>query len=264
MLKSLLMKFVVILLRLLSSVDNRIARKIEIEVNRIQGKGGGEITVEKEARIALDFLGRVDSENLVVFDVGANQGLYTEAILRLAPQARIFAFEPSSSARAIFESKLHGDEKIEVIPFALGESIASAELYSDTPGSGLASLTKRRLDHFGIDFNYAERIQITTLDSFIESTGVVPNILKMDVEGHELSVLKGGLANLEKIQVIQFEFGGCNIDTRTFFQDFWYTLTPLGFSIFRISPSGRTKIESYSEEEEYFNTSNFIAARLAN
>jgi hypothetical protein len=85
----------------------------------------------------------------------------------------------------------------------------------------------------------------------------------MDVEGHELSVLKGGLANLEKIKVIQFEFGGCNIDTRTFFQDFWYTLTPLGFSIFRISPSGRIKIERYSEEEEYFKTSNFIAARLA-
>jgi FkbM family methyltransferase len=264
MLKKLFMQFIVIFIRVLSSFDRRIAKLIAVEVNRNQGKGGGELTIDREARIALDFLGRVDSEYLVVFDVGANQGLYTEAILCLAPQARIFAFEPSSSARAILEYKFSGDNKIEVIPFALGESIASAELYSDSPGSGLASLTKRRLDHFGIDFNYAERIQITTLDSFIESTGVVPNILKMDVEGHELSVLKGGLANLEKIQVIQFEFGGCNIDTRTFFQDFWYTLTPLGFSIFRISPSGRIKIESYSEEEEYFNTSNFIAARLAN
>jgi len=263
MLKKFLIRFVVVLLRLFSSVDFRIVRLIEVEVNRIQGKGGGELTVENEAKIAFDFLGYGDLENLVVFDVGANQGLYTEAILRLAPQAKIFAFEPSSSARSVLERKFHGDEKVEVIPLALGESIASAELWSDAPGSGLASLTKRRLDHFGIDFNYSERIEVTTLDSFIESAGVVPSILKMDVEGHELSVLKGGLANLEKIKVIQFEFGGCNIDTRTFFQDFWYTLTPLGFSIFRISPSGRIKIERYSEEEEYFKTSNFIAARLA-
>ena len=264
MLKRRLMRFIVVLLRLLSSVDLRIVRLIEVEVNRIQGKGGGELTVEQEARIALDFLGHADSENLVVFDVGANQGLYTEAILRLAPQAKIFAFEPSSSARAVLERKFQGDEKIEVIPTALGESIASAELWSDVPGSGLASLTKRRLDHFGIDFNYSERIEVTTLDSFINSVGIVPDILKMDVEGHELSVLKGGLANLKKIRVIQFEFGGCNIDTRTFFQDFWYTLTPLGFLIYRISPTGAIKIDSYSEEDEYFNTSNFIASRFSN
>ena len=220
MLKRRLMRFIVVLLRLLSSVDLRIVRLIEVEVNRIQGKGGGELTVEQEARIALDFLGHADSENLVVFDVGANQGLYTEAILRLAPQAKIFAFEPSSSARAVLERKFQGDEKIEVIPTALGESIASAELWSDVPGSGLASLTKRRLDHFGIDFNYSERIEVTTLDSFINSVGIVPDILKMDVEGHELSVLKGGLGNLKKLELYNLNLAAAILTLGLFFRIF--------------------------------------------
>jgi FkbM family methyltransferase len=262
MLKKLLIRFVVILLWLFSRVDIRFARLIGVEANRIQGKGGGELTVEKEARIALDFLGSADLESIVVFDVGANQGLYTEAILGLAPHAKIFAFEPSSSAGVVLQSKFQANENIKLVPFALGESIVSAELWSDTPGSGLASLTKRRLDHFGIDFNYSERIEVTTLDSFIDSVGTIPDILKMDVEGHELSVLSGGLASIQKIRVIQFEFGGCNIDTRTFFQDFWYLLTPLGFSIYRISPRGVIKIENYSEDEEYFETSNFVATKL--
>ena len=39
-------------------------------------------------------------------------------------------------------------------------------LYYDVQGSGLASLTKRKLDHFNIDFNESEIVKIKTLDSY--------------------------------------------------------------------------------------------------
>ncbi|WP_445778772.1 hypothetical protein [Shewanella sp.] len=45
-------------------------------------------------------------------------------------------------------------------------------------------------------------------------------MIKIDIEGHELSVLKVFGAAIEATKVIQFEFGDCNIDTRTYFQDF--------------------------------------------
>ena len=45
------------------------------------------------------------------------------------------------------------------------------------------------------------------------------DLLKLDVEGHELYLLSAKKF-ISKISVIQFEFGGCNIDTRTYFRDF--------------------------------------------
>jgi hypothetical protein len=56
-------------------------------------------------------------------------------------------------------------------------------------------------------------------------------------------------------------FGGCNIDTRTFFQDFWYFFMEQNFRIWRITPSGIFQVKSYSEYDESFVTTNYIAAR---
>jgi len=63
-------------------------------------------------------------------------------------------------------------------------------------------------------------------------------------------------------KVIQFEFGGCNIDTRTFFQDFWYLLTKYGFSFYRIAPKGVFKQDSYNENLETFTTTNYLATNF--
>jgi hypothetical protein len=89
----------------------------------------------------------------------------------------------------------------------------------------------------------------------------VPNLIKIDVEGHELDVLKGGLNTLAIAQVIQFEFGGCNIDTQTFFQDFWYLFAEAGFAIYRVSRDRPIHISQYSEADECFRTTNFLAVK---
>lgn len=61
-----------------------------------------------------------------------------------------------------------------------------------------------------------------------------------------------------KIDFIQFEFGGCNIDSRTFFQDFWYLLHDK-YNIFRIIPTGLYPIKEYSEMREIFLCTNYLA-----
>ena len=65
------------------------------------------------------------------------------------------------------------------------------------------------------------------------------------------------------VDMVSFEFGGCNIDTRTFFKDFWYFFSEIEFSLFRITPSGYLfPLKSYQETYEQFRTMNFVA--LAN
>jgi FkbM family methyltransferase len=247
--------------QLVAKTNSKLPLLIEIDLQHMQGKGSGGDSTEVEAREALKFMLQTNKSNPIVLDVGANIGLYSEAVRRNAPQATVFAFEPSSNARKILEEKFIGDSSVTIVPLALGSSNSNQTLWTDSPGSGLASLTKRRLEHFGIDFNQSERVDVVTLDAWADSINVVPTLIKMDVEGHELDVMKGGLKTLAATQVIQFEFGGCNIDTRTFFQDFWYLLTDLGFSIYRISQCGPIKLKQYSETDECFRTTNYLAVR---
>jgi FkbM family methyltransferase len=248
-------------IRLIAKTFPKLPAILEIELQHVQGKGSGSNTTEIEAKIALDFIPMSNTNKIVVLDIGANIGSYSEAIKRLAPQANVFAFEPSSIARKNLEDRFMGDSSVTIVPFALGSKISTETLWSDTPGSVLSSLTKRRLDHFGTDFNQTESIEVVTLDSWARSTNVIPSLIKIDVEGHELDVLKGGLKTFTLAQVIQFEFGGCNIDTRTFFKDFWYLLTEAGFRVYRISEGGPIRISYYSEQDECFRTTNYLAVK---
>ena len=66
------------------------------------------------------------------------------------------------------------------------------------------------------------------------------------------------------VDMVTFEFGGCNIDTRSFFQDFWYFFREAKMNLFRITPSGYLyPITSYRETDEQFRTTNFVALASA-
>ena len=88
----------------------------------------------------------------------------------------------------------------------------------------------------------------------------VIDFLSIDLEGHEYDVLIGSKNMLEskKIGIIQYEFGGCNIDSRTYFQDFWYLLNN-NYYIYRLLKNGLKKIRQYEEEQERFLTSTFLS-----
>ena len=248
-----------ITVKLLSKLHPTLPSTFEVDMKRIQGKGGSGTTIEREVTSSLNFLRNMGVTAPIVLDVGANIGLYSEEILRACPNAKIYAFEPSYVARALLSERLSVFPQVSVIPLALGSESKEMTLYADTPGSGLASLSKRRLDHFSLELQHHEEVKVTTLDAWIQRNQIKPDFIKLDIEEFELFALQGGLKELKSVKVIQFEFGGTNIDSRTFFQDFWYLLTGQGFNLYRISPSGPVKVECYSEEDEYFSTTTFLA-----
>lgn len=200
----------------------------------------------------------------VIFDVGANIGDYSQAINTVfAGKSQIYAFEPARETCGLLKRNCAGIANLSVNQIALGETEGSLTMYSDKAGSALASVNKRRLDHFNIAFNNVETITVTTLDVYCTAKAITNiDFLKLDVEGHELAVLRGAKRMLDKkaIKFIQFEFGGANIDSRTFFQDFYYLLKD-NYSLYRILSDGLQEITEYNEQYEIFLASNFLAIK---
>jgi hypothetical protein len=136
-------------------------------------------------------------------------------------------------------------------------------LYSNTDESGLASVYKRNLEHFNIDMNQSEEIEIKNLDSFCKEKNINHiHFLKLDVEGHEKKVIEGAKRMIDagEVDFIQFEFGGCNIDSRTYFQDFYYLLNER-YQIYRIVRDGIFPVGKYGERYESFLTTNYLAEK---
>lgn len=232
------------------------------------GIGAGSSAIASGEKVLFKLLKQnfVKTQPLCIFDVGANHGLFVKMIQQNLPNIplQIHAFEPGYHSYKILCDDARECENVILNNIALGKNRGESTLYYDTEGSWLASLSKRRLDHFGIDFNYSETIKIDTLDNYCFNANIQQiDLLKLDVEGHEIDVLQGAVKMLEsqKIKMLSFEFGSCNLDSRTYFQDIFYFLKEHKMSnIFRITPSGYlSPIKEYRESYEQFLTTNFIA-----
>jgi FkbM family methyltransferase len=204
---------------------------------------------------------------LCVFDVGSNEGQFLEEVFEPLQHSglplQVHAFEPSQAAYQVLHDRFQDRPDLRLNHFGLGKQNGEFELFANAPGSGLASLSRRRLDHFGIGFDSSERVAIRKLDDYCLEQGVERiDLLKMDVEGHELDVLEGGarMFRERRIRLASFEFGGGNIDSRTFFQDFWYFFTENGPArLYRITPAGSlAPLPEYREVYEQFRTTNFL------
>jgi FkbM family methyltransferase len=192
----------------------------------------------------------------VIVDVGANRGQYAAAAMRLVAPRVLHCFEPSSAA---FD-QLKTIPGIQAHNLALGETSGDARLFSAEPGATIASLLPLRFPIRPFAGVNDETVSVTTLDEFCAEHGIATiGLLKIDVEGAELGVLKGARAMLERgaIRFVQFEFGEGHIDARTYLRDFFDLLD--GFDFFRVIPSGLFRVE-YSPEIEVFAPINYLAA----
>lgn len=233
----------------------------------LQGIGAGSSVGASGEGSLLKRLAAKEIIRCCILDVGANQGQYAKQVLSHFEKDAVdlHCFEPSPTTYRILTDALMGYPNLNLNNMALGNQAGSAKLYSDKEGSGLASLTKRKLDHFGITFTRSEDVIVDTVDHYCEVHGIIHiDLLKIDVEGHELDVLQGADCMLKtgKVDMVTFEFGGCNIDTRTYFQDFFYFFLERQMSIYRITPSGYLmRILKYAEIQEQFRTANYVALR---
>jgi FkbM family methyltransferase len=260
-----------LILKCVDQLSPKWAHRIMLRLEHNLGIGV-DLDLDKNGEaLVFTLLERMKKKDLVLFDVGANIGDYTQSLIEhLAGKSSldIHAFEPSEKTFAKFVEKHAAQMFIYANRCALAAEAGTAMLYTDGDLSGLASLTKRKLDHYGIPHGkMVEEVKLSTLDLYCREKGIAAiDLLKIDVEGHELDVLRGGVGLFEARQVtlVQFEFGGTHIDTRTYLRDYYHFFEPHGYKIFRLMPGNKLlPITKYREIHEKFGFSNFLAASAA-
>lgn len=248
---------------------------LEAYLAYVQGKGaGGGWDLAAEASVAIPYLQRPDA---VAFDVGAHHGEWSRVVLQLLgaeSQCRIFQFEPLAYNLSVLRTL--NLPRTTIVEAAVGDRPGTATLFAldtQTPAaqenplpawSHVPSLYRRREAQLTKYDFVEEQVQVVTLDESIERYGVdVVDFMKLDVEGHELAVLRGSHNALQskRIRALTFEFGCGNINSRTYFHDFWDLLLGYGYTIQRICPGGiLLPIREYYEDLEYFRgVTNYLA-----
>lgn len=243
---------------LITKIPYRLAMSLEWRIQKVLGKGIGSGSLIDEIRTVKIFSDKLKLENPILFDVGANLGQYAQEFFYQIPTAQIHSFEPSKHSFDTLSKNSSLQKEWSTYNFGFGVTKSEMKLYSDTPGSASSTLiSNKTLESFTSDY---EIVSIQKLDEFLDSNPkLIPEILKLDVEGFELSCLEGGIRHLSLIKIVQFEFGQINVDARVFFKDYWNFFSSHNFAIFRVSHKAPIPITKYREDLETFSVTNYLA-----
>jgi len=138
-----------------------------------------------------------------VFDIGAHKAGYLYFILKqVGTQGKVIGFEPQTflfqyltKIKALFKW-----ENVNIENLALSNNTGHQSLYFPLASAGKTSSPSATIVQHGNDteFTAMEEVTITTLDEYCTHHQIIPQFLKVDVEGNELNVFKGGIHTLTK------------------------------------------------------------------
>ena len=158
----------------------------------------------------------VPGDDWVVLDVGAHVGIYSLWASRLVGDGFVIAFEPNPIAYRWLTSniELNGATNIKALPYALGDKITRQRLYIAGGNIGASSLIMNHIinspaSKYSIVGEFV--VPVVTLDYVIDKSMEIVgksiryvDLVKVDVEGYEMKVLKGAEETLQKGLISKF------------------------------------------------------------
>ncbi len=228
-------------------------------IDRYNGENNDNMITNGEMR----FLQRNIGNRSVLFDIGANVCQWTKFVLNTNKRLNIHCFEPS---KYTFKKLINNNFPPNVICNNIGLSSAKKEqfIHIFKKGSGLNSLYQRK----GLDERYGkipqqqkEKIQLDTLENYCRENDIkFIDYMKIDVEGHEFEVLKGGktLFNNIQVNIIQFEYGGTFIGAHVFLRDIFDLFEELNYNFYKIYPDCIKLVKKYYQKYDNFQYQNWL------
>ena len=183
----------------------------------------------------------------VFVDIGSNVGMYS----LLASQVfdKLFAFEPSKYTFRLLEEniKLNDDiVNITTVNKALSDQVGTVNLHHNPLNNGGASLASHadssKKAHSDYNWNIVEEVSMDTIDSLFSGMNVGDiDLMKIDVEGHEISTIKGASETIKRHNpALYVEVSGDREKTIEI-----YNLLPPGYYAYLPDDRKKISIEDY-------------------
>ncbi len=194
-----------------------------------------------------------------VIDIGANIGEFTTIFAELFPDAKIYAFEPLPDCFKQLEIRTKKNLKnIKNFNYALGSQEGELKLHKSSwhPASSfreMGDLHKQNYPHSSESEDLIVRIR--KLDDIFSDVSLTNNIfIKMDVQGFEDEVIKGGVNIFKKAKVVVAESSFQKLyENEPLFHGIYSLLHPLGFQyVGSLKQSANKKDESFLQGDCIF------------
>lgn len=207
--------------------------------------------LEAPEKILFQFVKPFLPDNPFIFDVGAHKGSYTEYVLSEIPEADCFLFEPNEHLCDFHLTKYKAFNML------VGATFGPKDFYEcEGKADELSSMYKRPVfDDLTVSTG---KVGCITIDQFCADMSIERiDLLKIDVEGAELDVLKGAEKMLwgKSISFLQVEYGGTYPDAGITGLQIIQYLNELGYKVYELIGNGLVLItpENFVEDYRYTN-----------
>jgi len=158
------------------------------EVHEWFGYRDGESVEEMQSFI------RHTRDKKCLLDIGALFGTFS--LTFASHGGRVYAIEPSAEPFAILHKNIRLNPAFQITAHQLAFSDENGSMLMRPEWKHLVATQERTSDSL--------EVRRVTLDDFVNEQGIAPDALKIDVEGHELAVLRGGLAYIRSRKPLIF------------------------------------------------------------
>ncbi len=157
----------------------------------------------------------------LIIDVGSNVGEYTELFKNINENIEVFCFEPQKKIFKVLKKNLKDHKKIKFYNIAIGSNNTYKNLNTNLGSSYISSFSNfnKKSKYYKIrnsllnqnDTKEYEKVKVARLDSFKDLKKKKIDLIKIDVEGYEIEVLKGMGKILKNTKMIMIEIHKSNM-----------------------------------------------------
>lgn len=189
---------------------------------------------------------KVVKDKFVIFDIGANFGYYTLLLSKKFPDNKVYSFEPDKDNKVLLSENisLNNLNNIKIEELALSDKSGSVSFVSSKIHRGKSQISSGK--------QYSYKVSMNTLDNYcVENKISEINLIKLDVEGSEIPILRGGKDIISRSKDITL-FIEYNPRSYTEFgftkEDFFNTLHSVNLVPISILDERSNKVLSFSED----------------
>lgn len=199
--------------------------------------GGAEAPVFEFARRYLDSL----EEPICAWDIGANVGLWSLFLAGHSNVSQVVCYEPDEINLRLLS--LNRDRnalasRLDVRAIALSDKAGKAVFHSDAVTGSTGSLESgtRFIEQHYSAITHPVNVVVSTVDDEVQAGTAAPQFLKIDVEGHELALLRGARSTLSEHRPMLL------IEVTNHVEEVAHLLTAAGYRL--VNPKTRTELHS--------------------